>query len=127
MVDNQEDADSLCCYQCRGAIIIRWQVNVHALAHLRPWVFAAWDLEVFNIIVSLRYMQGTRARSVATWALCSQAQRYYKHVQRAHGKCACAYNTLRRIGAINLDICSLMNVVVYLLAFVFAHCISKHI
>eukprot|EP00731_Ephydatia_muelleri_P038522 Em0792g1a len=52
MVDNQEDADSLCCYQCRGAIIIRWQ--------------------------------GTRARSVATWALCSQAQRYYKHVQRAH-------------------------------------------
>ncbi|KAL5490743.1 hypothetical protein EMCRGX_G015920 [Ephydatia muelleri] len=53
MVDNQEDADSLCCYQCRGAIIIRWQ--------------------------------GTRARSVATWALCSQAQRYYKHVQRAHG------------------------------------------
>ncbi|KAL5490755.1 hypothetical protein EMCRGX_G015935 [Ephydatia muelleri] len=52
MVDNQEDADSLCCYQCRGAITIRWQ--------------------------------GTRARPVATWALCSQAQRYYKHVQRAH-------------------------------------------
>ena len=88
------DASSLCCFQCHGAFTIRWQVSVRAY---HPAVFN------FLLFLNIYYIQGTRApfldaithRDEVQRRCVSQAQRYYKHLQKAHGECACNEGVVR--------------------------------
>ena len=94
------DAAGLCCYQCYGAFTIRWQVNVHAYPCSFEFILLSYlNSTVLHILVSfnpiyraLEHGCSTPCRPVISCsaaACVSQAQRYYKHLQRAHGECAC--------------------------------------
>ena len=93
--------------------------------------FAAWDLEVFNIIVSLTAICRVLERALSPRGRCAPRRSGTTNMFSAPTVSVPVHTT--RYGAWEpcfFFLSSLMNVkdvVVYLLAFVFAHCISKHI